>query len=68
MEVGGLVVVTFFKVILKFGYDQIGISYRNELLKNVKSQSNMSNTLYVTELCFTTWGVQTWGGETGLVY
>ena len=34
-EVDGNVVVTSVKVILKFGYDQINISYGNALLKNM---------------------------------
>ena len=39
MNVSSTVVVTLAKVILKFGYDQINISYRNVLIeKHVKSQ------------------------------
>ena len=35
MKLGGIVVVTYVKVIFKFGDDQINISYRKALLKNI---------------------------------
>ena len=37
MKHTGSVELTYVNVIFKFGYDQINISYRNALLKNVKS-------------------------------
>ena len=38
MKLKGSVRVTYVNVITRFGYDQINISYRNALLKHVKSQ------------------------------
>ena len=39
MKLNGNVVVTYVKIILKFGYDQINISHRNALLKNIPNPS-----------------------------
>ena len=43
-EVLDIVLVTSVKVILKVGYDQINISYRNVLLKNISNPSKISST------------------------
>ena len=46
--------LTYVSVILKFGCDQINISYKNAQLKNMSNPMvNMPNTLKVTELCST---------------
>ena len=39
MKLGDIVVVTFVKTILKFGYDKINISYINVLLKHMSNHS-----------------------------
>ena len=52
MKLGSVVVVTLANVILKFGYDQINISYGNALLKN--SQIPVVNMPKTLKLCSTT--------------
>ena len=54
MKLDKKVELIYFWVIIKFGYDQINISYRNVLLKNISNPVvNMPNTLNVSELCST---------------
>ena len=43
MKLKGGVAVTNVKVIFKFGYDQINVSYRNVLLKNMSNLSKFSS-------------------------
>ena len=43
MKLGGIVVLTSVKVILKFGYDHINISYRNALFKNMSNPSKFGS-------------------------
>ena len=58
MRLGSIVVVTWGKLILSFGNDQITISYRNVLLKHsvfpAVTYLLSQNTLTVTKVCFTT--------------
>ena len=41
MKLEGSVVVTSIKVILKFGYDEINISCRNALMKNMPNPNKV---------------------------
>ena len=56
MKLVSIMKVTLTKLIIKFGYDQINISYGKMLLKTCQiPEVNMPNTLNMTELCSTTW-------------
>ena len=53
MKLGGIAEVTFVKVILKFGYDHINISYINALLKKMSNPSKFGihkNTAKLNDL------------------
>ena len=44
MKLEGSVIVIYVNVILKFGYDQINISYKNSLLENMPNPSQIHIT------------------------